>query len=452
VRRPRSLASTLTIRLTLALVGWVVVVAAIALWSARARIDEIYDAQLIAGTKLLHALVKEHLEHHTGEVPSEVLRGEDVDSFRTYAEWRAFRIWKGSRIVAQTPRSPDQLVVPAREGFVDFAVPPNPWRGYRLFAEDLGLFIAVAEPLSQRDAVVDRFAWALVWPSLLLIPVGAGLMWLTLLDGLSTLRRLSAELNTRSGANLALLNPQRWPSDLGATVTAVNGLLERLDRSLHQARRFTDHAAHQLRTPFAGLKINAQLLETEKSEEQRAALAGRIREGAERGGALVEQLLTLARLDSAAVQLVPLDVEQIARSVLGEFAGVAAAQQVSLALAAQQPAVAMGDALLLKMILGNLIDNAIKHSPAGREVMVEASRDGGWVLLSVTDEGSGIPAADRGRVFERFYQRDSDKPGVGLGLSIVAEAVSQIGGSVTLDTASSGTGLRAVIRLRAAQS
>lgn len=452
--RPRSLVATLAFRIALALAGCVAIVGALATWSAKSRIDEIYDAELLTGTELLHTLIKEVSERQPvqkGErLPAIVLLEEDIVSFGVYSQWREFRIWRGSRLIARSPGGPDQPSPPASFGFVDMTDRSAGWRAYHLDAADVGVSIIVSEPWARRNAVVMEFALALIAPMLLLIPAGAGLIWLTLIDGLGALRRLAEALHTRSGGNLSLLDVGRWPRDLEATVTAINGLLDRLDRSFRRQQRFTDHAAHELRTPLAGIKLNAQLLEAESDPHQQRAIKARIREGAERGGALVEQLLSLAHLDSAAPRLVVTDVAAAAKAVLDEFAVIAAAKHVALALDAQQPVVALADALLLKMIVKNLVDNAIKHSPPGSEVAIEAAREADSIRMTVKDQGPGIPAADRERVFERFFRADSDKPGAGLGLSIVGEALSQIGGSITLETPPTGHGLWVVVRLRAA--
>ena len=458
VAKPRSLVSTLFIRVVVLLAGAIAAIGAIAFWSARQQIYEIYDLQLIAGTQLLHALAKEELEEYAGKKespPPSVLFEEDVESFNAYGRWRMFRIWRGSQLIAKSANGPARVAVPGDAGFIDLVDGAEPWRIYHLAAKDLGLSIAVGEPLTQRDLVVADFALTLIAPLLLLVPAAVGLIWLTLLDGLSALRRLAAALHAKSGSDLAPLEPSQWPRDIGEILTSINGLLNRLDRSFRQTLRFTDHAAHQLRTPLAGLKLNAQMIEAEKDPEQQRAIVMRIRKGAERAAALVEQLLTLAKLDGGAFRRSPIDVTAVAKSVLEDFAPIAAANDVRLALTAGLAVLVQADAVLLKLILSNLIDNAIKQSPSGGEVAVEAVREPAHhefetVRLTVRDHGPGIPVEERQRVFERFYRIDSDKPGVGLGLSIVEEALSQIGGSISLDSPATGRGLLAVVRLRAA--
>lgn len=461
--KKRSLVSTLFIRVFFLLAGAVAVISLTAYWIAKDRINNIYDAELITGAKVLYTVAEEELEQQADarkepakvEEPGEPLTEEDVQTFNTYSRWRIFRVWRGSQLISGSPSGPT-LSVPPRttDGFVDVVDKSETWRLYALLLPRHGMTIVVGEPTSVRYEVINEFALALTVPLLLLIPASAGLIWLTLLDGLGALRRLAVALHSKSGSNLSPLDASQWPRDLGGITTAINGLLTRLDRSFRQTLRFTDHAAHELRTPLAGLKLNAQMMTGETDPEQQRAIILRIQEGAERAGALVEQLLTLAHLDSGAYQRSPNDLVAVAKAVLGECAPVAAARKVGIALTGEQAVVVRADALLLKIIIRNLVDNAIKQSPAGREVAIKVVRRAGpggleIVELGVTDSGPGIPMDERLRVFERFYRGDPSKAGVGLGLSIVAEAVAQIGASIALETPDSGTGLRAVVRMSA---
>ena len=327
--KPRSLVSTLFIRVAVLLGATIVAIGATAFWAAKHRIDEVYDSQLISGTKTLYALTKQELEDYESGVsdpdeatstgPGQILDVEDRQAFETYQGWRMFRIWHAGRLVASSKNGPTHGGPPETTGFVDLAGAAGQWRTYRFLSKDNGLSIAVGEPLTVRYALIENIALTLVVPLVLLIPASAALIWLMLLDGLGALRRLATALETKSGSNLVPLSASQWPRDLGGVLTAINDLLGRLDRSFRQTLRFTDHAAHQLRTPLAGLKLNAQMIEAEKDPEEQRAIILRIREGAERAAALVEQLLTLARLDSGAFASSPHDVTAVAKSALGQL-------------------------------------------------------------------------------------------------------------------------------------
>ena len=447
--RRRSLVSTLFVRVALLLTAALIVIGAIALQSARARIYEIYDAELSSGAMLLDTLVSEELEHADSEpgAPT-LLADEDIESFNAYARWRMFRIWRGAELVARSKTGPSRLARAKITGFVDM-IEDVAWRIYFLQAKEEGVTIAVGEPMAQRDGVVNGFALALGLPLLLLVPAVVGLIWLALRDGLDLLRRLESALHAKSESDLTPIGQSQWPVDFDGIVASVDGFLNRLERAFLQTRRFTDNAAHELRTPLAGLKLNAQMLETEVDPQEKRAIARRIREGAERSAALVEQLLMLARLDSGAFPITATNVSAIAKSVLEEFASTAAADDIRLALVAPPTVTVQADPVLLKLILGNLVDNAIKHSPPDSEVVVEAVTDPGAVRVKVMDKGPGIPPQERQRVFERFHRLGDDKPGVGLGLSIVAEALSRIGGTIALEDPGEGPGLWVVMRLRA---
>ena len=421
------------------------------IWAAKHRIDRIYDAELVAGAGVLHNVLKEQLEHraelHKNAPPgSALLDQEDVETFNLYANWRFFRIWQGLTLTDASTNGPAGIAVPRASGFVEVDDANQSWRAYRLIVPEFGVAVVVGEPFSVRHALIAKFAFALLAPLSLFVLIAAALTWMALRNGLSALQRLAFALGSKSGRDLSPLNMQDWPSDLTGIVTATNEFLSRLDRSFRQTVRFTDHAAHELRTPLAGLKLNAALMAQETDAAQQRAIAHRVKEGAERAAALVEQLLSLARLDAGAFSTTSADLDAIAKSVMEEFAAAAALRSVHFAFRSDASVAVRGDSTVLAMIVRNLVDNAIKYSPDGGDVEVEVLNADDGVHLVVTDGGPGIPADERDRVIERFYRAHDSKPGVGLGLSIVAEALAKVGGSLNLETAKSGTGLTATAR------
>lgn len=422
------------------------------IWAAKHRIDRIYDAELVAGAGVLYNVLKEQLEHraelHKSAPPgSALLEQEDVETFNLYANWRFFRIWRDLKLTDTSTNGPVGIAVPRASGFLEFDDGTQSWRVYRLIVPEFNVAIVVGEPFSVRHALIAKFAVALLAPLSLFMLIAAGLTWLALQNGLGALQRLAVALGSKSGQDLSPLNMRDWPSDLAGIVTATNEFLTRLDRSFRQTVRFTDHAAHELRTPLAGLKLNAALMEQEKDVIQQRAIAQRVKEGAERAAALVEQLLSLARLDAGAFSTTSADLAAIAKSALEEFAATAALRSVHFVFRSDTSVAVRGDATVLAMIVRNLVDNAIKYSPNGVDVEIEvSSTDDDGVHLVVTDGGPGIPADERDRVTERFYRTNDSKPGVGLGLSIVAEALARVGGALKLETAKGGTGLTATAR------
>jgi signal transduction histidine kinase len=229
---------------------------------------------------------------------------------------------------------------------------------------------------------------------------------------------------------------------------SVNDLLSRLERSYEHERQFIDSAAHQLRTPLAALSLQAQLISQEDDPTERAAQARQLRAGVARASDLTEQLLTLARLGPQIGRDLSMDLRAEVAAALAEIAVVAAAKGVALALEGEAPAV-KGDPALVRLILANLIENAVAHAPARSEIQVQLSVDRHFGWVSISDLGPGIPPDERGRVFQRFFRGAGARgSGSGLGLAIVEEAARVLGARVALDDRADGeSGLEASLGL-----
>ncbi len=221
---------------------------------------------------------------------------------------------------------------------------------------------------------------------------------------------------------------------------------------LEAQRAFVADAAHALRTPVTALQLQLQLLERAQSPDEREAATGRLKDGLKRMTHLVEQLLTLARQDPAqqlrTAQEVPLDA--LAREVLAEQAVLADAKSIDLGLARAEPIKISGDRESLRVLLSNLVDNAIRYTPSDGRVDVAVALENGRPVLSVEDSGPGIPPQEHGRVFDRFYRVESNNgSGSGLGLAIVRNVAERHGAQVELDSGAGGGGLKVSVRFPA---
>lgn len=218
-------------------------------------------------------------------------------------------------------------------------------------------------------------------------------------------------------------------------MTALNGLLHRLDDALAAQRQFTADAAHELRSPLTALSLQAQVVERAIDPVKRATALTTLRHGIARATHLVEQLLILARLDPEAVRqlLVPLRLDELARAVVGDFVPLAAEKGIDLGVTVAEPMLVSGDAETLRILL----DNAIRYMPAGGRVDVSVRAENDAVRLDVADTGPGIPPAEHARVFDCFYRGlGNAEPGSGLGLAIVRRIADcqRPGGSAVLRT------------------
>ena len=445
-------------------------VAAVALGSARREVDRDYDGQLVVGSQVLYALMGEELSlgpaataaRATLEVDDALLGVEDRQAFEVFAGWRMFRIWRGGRLVLRSDTGPPERAPPVRSGFREQDWGDTHWRIHSLVDSRRGLVTEVGERHAVRRSVMAGMALGLALPLLLAVPAMAVLTWLSVRGGLRALRRVVDALGDGSGRDFSRLDVGAAPRELQPMVAMLDRLLARNAQALQQERRFTDQAAHQLRTPMAAIKLSLQTAQREGEPARRDRLIAQALGAAERASKLSEQLLTLARLEAGVVASGPCDLTACASEVLGAWYAQAEARTVRLALSAPDHAPAAADAAHAELILANYLENALKHAPPGSEVEVAVTPQArGW-RLAVCDSGPGVAEADRERVFEPFEQASGEATrgqakgeaanvaGGGLGLALVREAARALGGAAGLDDNPAGDGLCAWAWLPAA--
>lgn len=314
---------------------------------------------------------------------------------------------------------------------------------------------SVAELLDEglRDQVAESVASHLLHPVIIAIPVLGVLIWLSVSWGLTPLRLLAAEVGRRDPGSLEPLAAKGVPDEARPLVDALNGLFARVDSSIEKERRFTADAAHELRTPLAAIKTHAQVALAAAGEDERRRSLAKVIDGTDRAARLVEQMLTLARLEPghAAFAFAPQSLAALAAQGVSEAAPMAARKGIELGMTGPaEGCMVGGDAGLLGILLRNLIDNAVRYTPPGGTVDVAVRREGDAVTLTVADDGPGIPEADRARALDRFYRAlGTGESGSGLGLSIVARIAELHGGTLTLEAGPGGRGLAASVALRA---
>ncbi|TXG95464.1 MAG: sensor histidine kinase [Rhodocyclaceae bacterium] len=290
--------------------------------------------------------------------------------------------------------------------------------------------VLAGETLIKRNSLVREILLGMLLPELLLAIVSISVVWFGVRSGLMPLAKLRHELAERSHTDLSPVRVS-VPEEMQPVVTEINDLLARLDHSLSSQRNFVSDAAHQLRNPIAALQAQVEAAAGEFSPDNRARLEG-VLAAARRLSHLVDQMLALARAEPSAAQTqAEVSLEEVVGAVAETWLPVAIRQQVDLGFELS-PVYVRGNALLLQELLGNLLDNALRHTPPGGSITVSCGQQGETAWLAVDDSGSGIPAGELERVFERFYQLPSDfRDGNGLGLAIVREIARQHGGSVS---------------------
>ncbi|MGH8738689.1 MAG: ATP-binding protein [Burkholderiales bacterium] len=358
------------------------------------------------------------------------------------------QIWneEGVRLYMSHPRSgiPDR----AQLGFADVASREGRWRVYSVQVKDH--VIQVAQPYAVRDRIAATVALRTAWPLAAVLPLLGLLIWFTVGRGLSPLERLARDVRRRSPDALDALPQGGLPEEVRPLVQSLNDLLQRLERALHTQRAFVADAAHELRTPLTALRLQAQVAERATDQAERGEALGSLKQGVERASHVVQQLLTLAREEyPPASEPGPVRLDELARDVVAQYTPLAQTRGVDLGLAQVEPVTTAGAAAALRTLLSNLVDNAVRYTPAAGRVDVAAFRDGTQAALEVSDSGPGIPPEERTRVFDRFYRRAGESSdGSGLGLAIVKQIVARHGGTIALADAGAGAGgLRVAVRL-----
>jgi len=309
----------------------------------------------------------------------------------------------------------------------------------------------MSETIQQRQALIRGILANIVIPQLLLILIAVAAIWYALKQGLAPLEKLRREVTNRKRDDLSQLDGSQAPEEVRPLIDAVNHLLERLQLAMQAQKRFVADAAHQLRTPIAGLKTQSELALRTSDPEQKQQALEHILTSTEHGIRLVNQLMALARNEpggQGTENFVPLDINRLAQECTASWIHAALEKNIDLGFEGITTGeTVQGDAASLGEMLGNLIDNAIRYTPAGGHITVGVNTTSQGAVLRVEDNGPGIEPQHRERVFERFYRvLGTGQSGSGLGLSIVAEVVKRHMATISLDTGSDGRGTLINIR------
>jgi len=344
------------------------------------------------------------------------------------------QIWSvdGTHIYASRPT----LVLPPQAvlGYADVKIGGKTWRLFTTVTRDRA--IQVAQPLAVRRELAAQAALRGAMPMLALAPFLALAIWWTVGGSLRRLGHVVAEVRKRDAGALDPVPEAALPREIAPLVFSFNALLGKLRHALDKQRAFVADAAHELRSPLTALSLQVQLLRRTTDEEERGAAMASLSAGIERARRLVEQLLALARTEDASqtAQGSSTDVSDAARSAIADVVPLADQKHVDLEFAGADGAQVRGDGPALRILLRNLVDNAVRYSPQSGRVRVTVEKDAGSVRVSVDDSGPGIAPADRQRVFDRFYRGGSGggETGSGLGLAIVRRIAERHGASLQL--------------------
>ena len=426
--RSRLLALTVGVTCCLMCIG-----AAVTYLEGRAHSQRMYDDSLRETGGLLLQLAQHEIEEHGLSLGEALLKAETLTGAFDFR----FQIWsEDMRAATRSGHGPAEPFMPLDAAGLGWTqVNGQTWRAYSVWNKPHTLQLQTAESLEYRQALPQHLFWRLAVVLALLLPLSAALLWWIIANSFRTVSASAQAVAARAPDDLRAVDARQLPQEMAPLLSAFNRLLGRMRDTLAHERRFTADAAHELRTPLAAIRANAQVMQGARSPQEFTTACGDLLASVDRGGRLIEQLLALTRVDSSAnltYRFESLDLAALIHAQVAEHDDFSARRSVEVEASAE-PARVHGDRDLLTVLLRNLIDNAIRYSNPNTRVIVACSTYPDRVELMVNDEGVGIAPAERARVFERFYRiSGAHDYGSGLGLSIVRRIVDLHGAKITV--------------------
>jgi two-component system sensor histidine kinase QseC len=358
-----------------------------------------------------------------------------------------FQVWdKNGRLLLHSADAPKTPLATSTIGFSDEYINGQLWRVVTTTDRKQHLTFMLAEHYNVRNHLASVILKDEIYILLLTYPVSGILIWFIIGRGLSSMRRIADEVGQRAADRLDPVDLEIVPAEIKPLIDELNKLFLRLKQAFEREQRFSADAAHELRTPLAALKTQAQVALKATDEKERQQQLQNVIAGVDRCTHVIQQLLTLCRMSPETVTLedpIEVDVARMAAEVIAQLAPIAVDKQIDIELIAKDTnCIIMGNATGLYALIRNLVDNAIRYTPQGGTIKVFVVRQENTLVIRVVDSGSGIPAELRARVFERFYRvLGTNTQGSGLGLAIVHQIVQLHKGTVTLKEPASGIGL-----------
>ena len=444
----------LTVLLGLTLALWVGS-AAIVYVEARRESQELFDQSLTETGHLLLSLVAKEAREHGLTGPVDLpLRGQHNPH-----QYLLFKVRDAQqRVLYRNDAASDiALSRSAPDGLSWTTIGGQRWRLFSLWDPQRTLQLLVAEPTSHRDDISRGFFYRVALFGLLLAALATVAIWWAVHRVFRVLQACADEVSARTPDELADVGLAGAPDELHPLLLEINRLFGRVRHSRDNEQRFTADAAHELRTPLAAIKTNLQVLQRARSADEREEFIAALGASVERATRLVNQLLALARLDpqaQAQVALAPGDLAQLLAQQAAQWQALAAPYRLSLAVNVA-PAPCALDADSLQMLLRNLVDNALRYTPAPGAVEISCGVEGGRSYVRVADTGPGIAEDMHERAFERFVrlvqvESATQLPGSGLGLSIVRRIAERHGAAIVLGAGLQGRGLAVTLVFPAA--
>jgi two-component system sensor histidine kinase QseC len=358
-----------------------------------------------------------------------------------------FQVWdKKNNLRLFSPANATESLLDAPTGFSDRRIHHKNWRVYAAFDPTSHEKIIVAELYDIRNKLADDITLSNAYILLVTYPLFGFSVWMIIGLALRSITRVTSEISNRASTYLEPVDPENTPLEIKPLVEELNQLFIRLKLAFERNKRFAADAAHELRTPLAALKTQAQVALKADTESDRNNAMQKVLQGVDRSSHMVAQLLTLSRLgqEEALSDIKPVDLHKLAAEIIAYLVPVALEKQIEIELEpSPEDSMVSGNDITLGILIRNIVDNAIRYTPPNGEVKVQLLNQNRRVIFRVTDSGPGIPAELRERVFERFFRiLGATAPGSGLGLAIVSQIANLHSADVVLGAPENGVGLQ----------
>jgi len=396
--------------------------------STRAEVESVLDSRLVEAANMVSSLVdKQDVDAATRAVGT-ASHGE-ARGRPSYERQLSCQIWSfEGNLLSRSDSAPQGALTEAKAGFSQTEIDGERWRVYAVENKALGVRVLVGDNLHTRDGLVNDVIKGLLLPALLMAPLLAGLIWLSVGTGLAPLRRMADRLEARTASDLVAMPSDDATAETAPLIRALNSLFERVAVARERERNFTAFAAHELRTPLAGIKTQAQIAIVSGDPKIREKALHQIVHPVTRTGRLVRQLLDMASVEATG------EMEQSGRCAPGRL--LAALKDELTPRGGPAPVIVISEELfrleidmnadLFTLAARNLIENAILHAGHSSTIACRCLSDGDSVEITIDDDGPGIAAGDLARVTERFFRAGNKVAvGSGLGLSIAELAVAR---------------------------
>lgn len=413
--------------------------------STQHQVQRVLDARLTEAARMVSSLITDHHIDVAAAVETATASSASPDFTVVqgdYSRQLSCQIWSlQGQLISRSDSAPKSSMADHESGFEDTVIKGERWRVYAVVNPTLGVRVLVGDSLDMRDRLVGDVVKGQLVPALAILPILVALIWFSVDRGLAPLSRIASALSGRSAEMLHPMEEDGAPREVRPLLGSLNDLFHRVSEAREREKTFIAYAAHELKTPLAGLKTQAQIALRSDDNDTRKAALQQISTSVDRTGRLVRQLIDMAAVDSTHIdrRRDALDIGAVLREVSGDLESLRVARNVSVAVhVGEAVGPAHLDRMLLALAVKNVLENAILHAPQGAQVDLVAETGAGELRIDVIDPGHGMTPAEAKHLLGRFNRGSREGQGTGLGLSIVEMAVCKLGGHLSFEQCADG--------------